>query len=182
MLQDLFPLVSSPPKNVFLDLEKAIGEAVEAATLIAYPTWLAKIVQLHETCLVRHGIMVVGPAAGGKSRIIEILQTALTKTTGTQHKIVRLNPKSVTSQELFGQTDPQSGEWETGVFASVWQKFNNRSLPCEWGGREKCSGGARGAPLCRSRHYRQHVDHVRRPRRHALDRVAQHGARRQPPA
>jgi dynein heavy chain, axonemal len=121
--------LQSPPKNVFVDLEKAIGEAIDASGLIAHPTWVAKIVQLHETCLVRHGIMVVGPAAGGKSKIMETLQTALLKTTGIQHKIVRLNPKSVTSQELFGQTDPQSGEWETGVFASVWQKFNQRSLP-----------------------------------------------------
>jgi len=60
---------------------------------------------------------------------MEILQTALSKTTGTQHKIVRLNPKAVTSQELFGQTDPLSGEWETGIFAATWQKYNNRSLP-----------------------------------------------------
>jgi len=41
----------------------------------------------------------------------------------------RLNPKAVTPQELFGQTDPLSGEWETGVFAATWAKYNNRTLP-----------------------------------------------------
>ena len=31
--------------------------------------------------------------------------------------------------ELYGQTDPQSGEWVKGVFAAVWEKYNNRELP-----------------------------------------------------
>lgn len=43
--------------------------------------------------------------------------------------VCSLNPKAVTPQELFGQTDPLSGEWETGVFAATWAKYNNRTLP-----------------------------------------------------
>lgn len=39
------------------------------------------MVQLYETTLVRHGIMVVGPAGSGKSKIISSLQDSLTHTT-----------------------------------------------------------------------------------------------------
>lgn len=168
MLQDLFPLVSSPAKNVFLELEQAIGEAVENASLIGHPTWLAKVVQLHETCLVRHGIMVVGPAAGGKSRIIEILQAALTKTTGTQHRIQRLNPKAVTSQELFGQTDPQVCEKMSIVPTNRTTLVSFKTRIAVWG------VGDRRVRICLAKVQQplsaiQHLDYMRRASGHAMD-------------
>jgi len=118
-LADMFPSVAPPPKATYADLEKAIAEAIVAAGeerrlpgveqlacvhnhthhlrstamvsagLIAHPSWVNKVVQLHEAMLVRHGIMLSGAAGGGKTRIMEVLQAALTKVTGVQHKIVR---------------------------------------------------------------------------------------------
>jgi len=60
MLTDLFPSIPAPPKSTYPDLEKAIAEAIDAAGLIAHPSWVTKIIQMHETCLVRHGIMLSG--------------------------------------------------------------------------------------------------------------------------
>lgn len=88
-LADMFPAVAPPPKATYADLEKAIAEAIDTAGLIAHPSWVNKVVQLHEAMLVRHGIMLSGAAGGGKTRIMEVLQAALTKVTGVQHKIVR---------------------------------------------------------------------------------------------
>ncbi|RYY33098.1 hypothetical protein EON62_04570, partial [archaeon] len=82
MLTDLFPSVPSPPKSSYPELERAIADAIDAAGLVAHPTWVNKIIQMHETCLVRHGIMLSGYAGGGKTRVMEILQTALSKTMG----------------------------------------------------------------------------------------------------
>jgi dynein heavy chain len=48
-------------------------------------------------------------------------------TTGTTHKDVRLNPKAIRAQEMYGEVDPMSGEWTTGVFAAMWAKYNNRA-------------------------------------------------------
>ncbi len=39
-------------------------------------------------------------------------------TTGATHKDVRLNPKAIRAQEMYGKMDPLSGEWTTGVFAA----------------------------------------------------------------
>jgi dynein heavy chain len=129
MLADLFPACAPPPKREYPSIEAAIRAVVAESKLVFHPAWVAKVVQLHETVLVRHGIMLTGPAGGGKSRIIETLQAALVAVEGRAYKTVRLNPKAVQAHELYGNTDPLSGEWVKGVFAAIWEKYNNRDLP-----------------------------------------------------
>jgi len=128
MLSDLFPAVASPPKREYPAMEAAVRAAAAEARLAPHADWLTKVVQLHETMLVRHGIMIVGAAAGGKSRIVEVLQAASQALDGRPVKLVRINPKAIQAHEMYGQTDP-TGEWVKGVFAVLWEKYNNRELP-----------------------------------------------------
>ena len=100
---------------------------VEANKLVSHGTWVGKVLQLYDTILVRHGIMLVGPTGGGNTQIFKNLRTSLDVITGTTHKDVRLNPKAIRAQEMYGEMDPLSGEWTTGVFAAMWAKFNNRA-------------------------------------------------------
>ena len=128
MLSDLFPAVASPPKREYPAMEAAIRAAAAEARLVPHADWLTKVVQLYETMLVRHGIMLVGAAAGGKSRIVEVLQAANQAQDGRAIKLLRVNPKAIQAHEMYGQTDA-SGEWVKGVFAVLWEKYNNRELP-----------------------------------------------------
>jgi dynein heavy chain, axonemal len=128
LLSDLFPQPGPvQTNNANADVERAIEVSIQKAKLISYKTWNIKIVQLYETTLVRHGIMMVGPAGAGKSMIIQTLQDALTSTTGITYKRVRMNPKAIRAEEMFGETDKLSGEWLDGVFAAMWTKYNDRS-------------------------------------------------------
>jgi len=34
--------------------------------------------------------------------------------------------QAIRAQEMYGEVDQLSGEWITGVFAAMWEKFNNR--------------------------------------------------------
>ena len=69
--------------------------------------------------------MIVGPSGSGKSKIISCLQDTLSITTGTPHKRIRMNPKAIRAEEMFGETDKMSGEWLDGIFATMWSKFND---------------------------------------------------------
>ena len=127
LLSDLFPNVSMPAAGTDPDMEKAVSEVVAKAKLIQHPSWILKVMQLYDTTKVRHGIMLVGPAGSGKTSIIATLSDSLSKTTSIQHKRVRMNPKAIRAEDMFGETDKISGEWNTGIFAAIWQKFNNRN-------------------------------------------------------
>lgn len=58
--------------------------------------------------------MLVGPTGGGKTKIFRCLRTALDKTMGITHKDSRFNPKAIRAQEMYGEVDPATGEWNTG--------------------------------------------------------------------
>lgn len=127
LISDLFPSLGMPMGQDHSELKKALKNVVEAENLIMHPSWTIKVVQLYETTLVRHGIMMVGPAGSGKSRIMNCLQDSLSQTTGVVHKRSRMNPKAIRAEEMFGETDKLSGEWLDGIFASMWAKFNDRN-------------------------------------------------------
>jgi dynein heavy chain len=127
LISDLFPALGMPKGQDYPALKTALAAVVEQEKLIFHNMWTVKVVQLYETTLVRHGIMMVGPAGAGKSRIINCLQDSLTATTGTLHKRIRMNPKAIRAEEMFGETDKMSGEWLDGIFAAMWAKFNDRN-------------------------------------------------------
>jgi dynein heavy chain len=77
LLADLFPNLSPPPKAEYPQLEAALKNAVEGNKLVYHPTWVGKVLQLYDTTLVRHGIMLVGPSGGGKTQIFKNLRAAL---------------------------------------------------------------------------------------------------------
>ena len=85
--------------------------------------------QLYETTEVRHGIMVIGPTGGGKTQIFRILRMALASVNQIPFKEARLNPKYILAKQMYGEIDPMSDEWTTGVFAATWTKYNQRSNP-----------------------------------------------------
>ncbi|GBG28853.1 Dynein heavy chain 5, axonemal [Hondaea fermentalgiana] len=133
LLLDLFPQQQSQ-QQVLQDEQNGEGGIGPALSLVlregglqVHPPWVRKVHQVHDTTLVRHGIIVLGPAGAGKSACLEVLAEAQTRLNGVPTKIVRMNPKAIRAQEMFGETDPASHEWVDGVFATLWAKHNDRS-------------------------------------------------------
>ena len=126
MLQDVFPGVTPSEAAYHEVLTDAIEKVAASLKLVATPVWMNKVVQLYETQLVRHGVMLTGPSGGGKSRMFEVLHMALASSSGIPHRVVKMNPKALKVQEMYGETDAASGEWTQGVFSSIWEKYNQR--------------------------------------------------------
>ena len=69
------------------------------------------MIQLYETMLVRHGVMLVGPTGGGKTTVYTILADTLESLYSAGYndpfyqpvRTYILNPKSVTMGELYGE-------------------------------------------------------------------------------
>jgi dynein heavy chain len=128
LLRDLFPNQKDPDSKQFPSEEGAMRVIADQQGLQFHPSWVLKMIQLYETSLVRHGLMMIGPAGSGKSKAIETLLDALTHI-DRPHKFVRMNPKAITAQEMFGENDRVSGEWTHGVFSSIWTRYNDLTKP-----------------------------------------------------
>ena len=141
ILADLFPGVVVP----FVDygkLQVAIENQLRLHNLQLVPSFITKIIQVHETQLVRHGMMVVGEAGAGKSTNAEILAKALAQLykdgvqdkDGFYKKVERviLNPKSVTMGELYGEFNPISSEWTDGLVANMVRTTQDHGNNRKW--------------------------------------------------
>ncbi|EUD67876.1 hypothetical protein C922_01488 [Plasmodium inui San Antonio 1] len=127
LLNDVFPKFHNITKKSYQLIEENVHQIINKKKLCAKSKWILKILQLYETSLVRHGFMLVGNTLTGKTEILNILTSALTNI-GNVTKIITLNPKAITSEHMYGVKDNLSEEWTPGIFANIWEKYNNNNL------------------------------------------------------
>ena len=90
------------------------------------PQFTKKIVQLYEMVLVRHGVMVVGQTLSGKTVGTHVLATAMTVCGERGEpfeavKIHTMNPKAISSGQLYGNFDENTHEWSDGILAVTYR-------------------------------------------------------------
>jgi len=121
IIRDLFPTVHIP-SIPYGPLEVQVKEVLKKNKLKDPPDYVKKIIQLFETLLVRHGIMIVGETGTGKTTCSNTLAKALSELEGKiedpmYRKVIipKLNPKAVSARELYGFTKVDTNEWFTGL-------------------------------------------------------------------
>uniref|UniRef100_A0A8C9M054 Dynein axonemal heavy chain 1 n=1 Tax=Piliocolobus tephrosceles TaxID=591936 RepID=A0A8C9M054_9PRIM len=127
IVSDLFPTIKEEGTDYGI-LEEAIRKACRNSNLKDVEGFLTKCIQLYETTVVRHGLMLVGPTGSGKSTCYRVLAAAMTSLkgqpsiSGGMYETVSyyvLNPKSITMGQLYGEFDLLTHEWTDGIFSSL---------------------------------------------------------------
>jgi dynein heavy chain 1 len=122
LLSDVFPGAS-----VYQISEKELRSIIDSVSLelslTPTPGWVDKILQLYQIQVLRHGVMLVGPAGSGKTKAWTVLMQALERWTTIKSKAYVLDPKAITKDELFGTLDPTTREWEDGLFTALLRKI-----------------------------------------------------------
>jgi dynein heavy chain len=117
---DLFPGVTLPQPD-YTKLLNAMEEICIEQNLVYKKEFIDKCIQLYDTIMVRHGLMVVGKSYSGKSRVLQVLGKAMSHIKDDPKFVNVLqyyvNPKSITQDQLYGKFDMDSGEWSDGVLA-----------------------------------------------------------------
>ena len=109
-------------------LESSLRKSCKKLDIKDVDNFILKCIQLYETTVVRHGLMLVGPTGSGKTKCYETLKAAMTSLAGqispagTPFEIVHtyiLNPKSITMGQLYGEFDALTHEWTDGILSSL---------------------------------------------------------------
>ncbi|KAI4543842.1 hypothetical protein MG293_006636 [Ovis ammon polii] len=100
LIGDLFPSLDVPRRRA-PHFEQMVRQSTVELRLQPEESFILKVVQLEELLAVRHSVFVVGNAGTGKSKILRTLNR--TYVNMKQKPIWNdLNPKAVTTDELFG--------------------------------------------------------------------------------
>jgi len=75
----------------------------------------------------RHTTLVTGPTSAGKTTIMETLKAAKTED-GTKTSIFRINPKDRPVIELYGEANPDTGDWIDGLLSKIYRKINDNRI------------------------------------------------------
>lgn len=104
LIDDMFPGIKLTQAS-YKDLQRAIVKVADEMGYVNNPEWNLKVVQLYETSLVRHGLMLMGPTGSGKTSCTHAMLRCFTEM-GQPHKEMRMNPKVIS--ELLPQFVGQS--------------------------------------------------------------------------
>ncbi|GBF96391.1 dynein heavy chain axonemal [Raphidocelis subcapitata] len=134
LLNDLFPGVD-PPRKRDLAFEEVIRATAVEMKLAPDDDFVLRVVQLSELLAIRHCVFLMGPTGCGRTECYRVLARAIAKGTNepvndylkmnNRKKVtVRdIDPKAVSTQELYGFVNMATREWKDGLLS-----FNMREL------------------------------------------------------
>lgn len=122
LLQDVFPGTNISPAALTMLREK-IQEVCKEHFYIYEDKWVEKIIQLYQIQSLQHGVMLVGPSGCGKTSAWQVLLEAMRRMDGVDGQSYLIDPKSISKDELYGNLDKTTREWQDGIFTHTLRKI-----------------------------------------------------------
>lgn len=106
-----------PPRKRDLEFEEVIVSTIKEMGLTAEDDFVLRVVQFSELLAIRHCVFLMGPTGTGRTECYRVLAKAITKgsnnpvndylkMTNKKKVIIRdINPKSISTYELYGQVN-----------------------------------------------------------------------------
>ena len=132
IVQDLFPRVVHEKKfnQAFLN---ELNSSILSIQLQPTEKFTEKCCQFDDIMKIRFGNMLLGTPMTGKSSILKVLRLTYNKLAENVTQEVYstidcmiLNPKSITMGELFGETNPLSGDFTNGLASKIFTDYASR--------------------------------------------------------
>ena len=120
LITDIF---TNPEKEAvdYGELVEAIDAVMAEMGLQKMEKQVGKILQLHEQCNQRMGVIIVGPSGTGKSTLWNVLKRTYARLKKPLSVHV-CNPKSMPREQLLGNMDLDTREWTDGVMTANARK------------------------------------------------------------
>ena len=122
LINDLFPNMD-PPRAQNAELEVACQEVAGKAGRQPEDGFIQKCVELAEILVVRHCMFVIGTPGVAKTAIWKNMAEAFCHI-GWETIYDVVDPKAVTSDELFGCMNVKTKEWRDGVLSVMMRDMN----------------------------------------------------------
>ncbi|KAF5274393.1 hypothetical protein FQA39_LY07273 [Lamprigera yunnana] len=123
LIGDLFPALDVPRKRD-TQFEHLLKQSAVDLKLQPEDGFILKIVQLEELFNVRHSVFILGFTGTGKTCVWKTLNRTYYNQKRKPY-YNDLNPKAVTSNELFGVINPATREWKDGLFSVIMRDQTN---------------------------------------------------------
>jgi len=125
LLGDLFPGLE-PPRVIDQKLEECVQKACEELYKWPDNAFRLKIVQLEELLAIRHCVFLMGPPGAGKTQAYKVLARArVLQFDARKTTVVDLNPKAISTEELYGCIALATREWKDGVLSKVMRDLGH---------------------------------------------------------
>lgn len=132
IVQDLFPK-KLHHKVLNASFVEELHKSVVEYHLQPVPRFIDKCCQFDEIMKIRFGNMLLGPPMTGKTSVLNCLrltyQRLFEKSSSKEYLPIDamvLNPKSITMGELYGMTDPKTGDFSNGLASKIFADFASR--------------------------------------------------------
>ena len=136
LLNDLFPGTDPARKRDFV-FEKVIVDMAVEMGLTPEDDFILRVVQLSELLAIRHCVFLMGPTGVGRTRAYQVLSKAMergcdnptnTYQVANNRKKVTIrdiDPKAISTQELYGYVNMATREWKDGLLSFTMRELAN---------------------------------------------------------